>query len=489
MKLLTIKLDISTGPIYRQIKMSLQKAILQDILRAGEQLPSARTLAEQLQVNRHTVRVAYEELLAEGWIRTRERIGYFVADDFPQDCCAMPGPVQASGPGQLWEKLDRKNGPSKRLGRVEEANLAAIPYNLQSSVPDLRLFPAQELKSCFSRAMRQLTSHLDYHGARGDPLLLERLSDLLRQQRQLRTQEIILTQGSQEAIFMTASLLLKPGSTVAVEEKGYQPAWQCFRHFGAELVPIRLDKEGLVPEDLERKLQDRQIDLLYLTPLHQYPTTVTLTPARRMRIMNLLRDYRVPLLEDDYDHDVHFDSFPPLPMASQDPDQLVIYVSTLSKLIFPGARLGFMAVPPATLPWFVEMKAHTSRVNETLASRAVAFWIEDGGFERHLRRLRRIYQQRRDHLLECLATQAFFRDHCTFQAPQGGMNLWLDIGRDPKRVEEKAREQGLLLSGEHLYVTEEQRSEARHLRLGYAAHDEKEMQKALGILKKILQRG
>ncbi|WP_141735249.1 aminotransferase-like domain-containing protein [Oligoflexus tunisiensis] len=486
MKLLTIKLDDTSGPIYRQGKTSLEKAIRQGILRAGDQLPSARTLAEQLQVNRHTVRVAYEELLAEGWIRAEERIGYFVADDFPQENGIARNTVQASGPGLLWEQLHRKGKAHSRLGRVEEMNLAAFPYNLQSSVPDLRLFPVQELKSCFSRALRQLTSHLDYHGARGDPLLLECLSDLLRQQRQLGTQELILTQGSQEAIFMTASLLLKPGSVVAVEEKGYQPAWQCFRHFGAELMPIRLDGEGLVPEDLERKLQEGRIDLLYLTPLHQYPTTVTLTPARRARIMNLLRDFRVPLLEDDYDHDVHFDSLPPLPMAAQDTERLVIYVSTLSKLIFPGARLGFMAVPPESLPWFLEMKAYTSRVNETLASRAVALWIQDGGLGRHLRRLRRIYRERRDHLVEYLSNRGFFRDHCAFEAPQGGMNLWLDIGRNPQDIVEKAREAGLLLSGEHLYVTPERRPEARHLRLGYAAHDEREMKKALALLQKIL---
>lgn len=487
MNLLSIFVDQDAGPIYRQVASAVQRAIQRGILRAGEQLPSARELADQLQVNRHTVRAAYEELLAEGWIRAEERIGYFVANDFPQDFTGQPGLLRAAGPGLIWEKLKQSGAESSRLGRAEEPQVAAFPFNLQSSVPDLRLFPVQELKSCFSRALRQLTSHLDYHGAQGDPLLLSVLSDLVRQQRQLTAHELILTQGSQEAIFIAASLLLKPGCTVAVEEKGYQPAWQCFRHFGAELVPIRLDGEGIVPEDLERRLQEKRIDLLYLTPMHQYPTTVTLTPARRARIMSLLRTHRVPLLEDDYDHDVHFDSFPPLPMAAQDPEQLVIYVSTLSKLIFPGARLGFMAVPAATLPWFIQMKAFTSRVNETLASRAVALWIQEGGFERHLRRLRRIYRERRDHLLERLTAQAFFRDHCAFTAPLGGMNLWLDIGCHPGKIVEKARQQGLLLSGEHLYLTADRRHEARHLRLGYAAHDEREMKKGLGILQKILQ--
>ncbi len=486
MNLLTISLD-DKGPIYRQVTAAIQKAIQKGVLRAGEKLPSARLLADQLQVNRHTVRVAYEELLAEGWIRAAERIGYFVADDFPQALSSRSDSRCALGPGLLWEKLESRSAAGASLGRAAEAQVAAFPFNLQSSVPDLRLFPVQELKSCFSRALRQLTSHLDYHGARGDPLLLSLLGDVVRQQRQLTTHELILTQGSQEAIFIAASLLIKPGSAVAVEEKGYQPAWQCFQHFGAELVPIRLDQDGLIPEDLERRLQERRIDLLYLTPLHQYPTTVTLTPARRARVMSLLRAHRVPLLEDDYDHDVHFDSFPPLPMAAQDPEQLVIYVSTLSKLIFPGARLGFMAVPASTVPWFLQMKAFTSRVNETLASRAVALWIKDGGLERHLRRLRRIYHERRDHLLERLTTQSFFRDHCSFHAPQGGMNLWLDIGCHPEKIVERARTEGLLLSGEHLYLTADRQHEARHLRLGYAAHDEREMKKALSILQKVLQ--
>jgi len=487
MNLLTISLEKGSGPIYRQITQALRESIQRGLVQAGEVMPSARTLADQLQVNRHTVRVAYEELLAEGWIRSTERIGYFVADDFPQDYPIKTAASQAQGAGLLGELLEKRSAHRTWQGRTVQENLAAFPYNLQSSVPDLRLFPSTELKACFSRALRQLSSHLDYQGAQGDPVLLQLLSDVVRQQRQLGQHELILTQGSQEAIFITASLLLKEGSAVAVEEKGYQPAWQCFQHFGADLVPIRLDAEGIVPDELERVLQKRHIDLLYLTPLHQYPTTVTLSPARRARIMALLREYQVPLLEDDYDHDVHFDSFPPLPMAAQDPEQLVIYVSTLSKLIFPGARLGFMAVPKAALPYFLQIKAYTSRVNETLASRAVALWIQDGAFERHLRRLRRVYHERRDHLVERLAGNAFFRDHCSFEIPQGGMNLWLKIPCDTQSAADKARELGLLLSGEHLYLAPERRREASHLRLGYAAHDEREMNKALKILQRVLE--
>lgn len=486
MKLLNISVNKDHGPIYRQLAASLRQAIQADILRAGELLPSARSLAQDLHVNRHTVRVAYEELLAEGWIRAEERIGYFVASDFPRDPVSERASVPKTGEGVLFEKLTAMGHSKPWLGRADEPKLTTFPYNLQSSVPDLRLFPVQELRSSFSRALRQLTSHLDYYGVSGDPLLLEVLGHLVRQQRQLVNHELIVTQGSQEAIFIAASLLLKPGSAVAVEAKGYQPAWQCFQHFGAKLVPIPLDADGIIPEELERCLAADTIKLLYLTPLHQYPTTVTLTPARRAQVMQLLQRYRVPLLEDDYDHDVHFDSFPPLPMAAHDPDQLVLYVSTLSKLIFPGARLGFMAVPRPALPLFLQMKAYTSRVNETLASRTVALWIQDGGLERHLRRLRRVYQQRRDHLVERLSTRAFFQERCAFTIPKGGMNLWLDIGCNSKPVVEKARERGLLLSGEHLYLTPERQHEARHLRLGFAAHDEKEMDKALHILETVL---
>ncbi|MDQ3231425.1 MAG: PLP-dependent aminotransferase family protein [Pseudobdellovibrionaceae bacterium] len=487
MNLLNISLNEGPESLYRQVARALREAIQRGILRAGEPLPSARSLADQLQVNRHTVRIAYEELMAEGWIRAEERIGYFVAEDFPNEWAHAPLVIPPTLRGILFEKLDKWDRELNQLGRAGQENVGEYPYNLQSSVPDLRLFPVAELKSCFSRALRQLSSHLDYQGARGDPLLLSLLSDVVRQQRQLGQQELILTQGSQEAIFIAASLLLKPGSAVAVEEKGYQPAWQCFKHFGAELVPIRLDGEGVIPEDLERQLETRRIDLLYLTPLHQYPTTVTLTPARRARVMAVLREHRVPLLEDDYDHDVHFDSFPPLPMAAEDPEQLVIYVSTLSKLIFPGARLGFMAVPPAALPWFLQMKAYTSRVNETLASRAVALWMQDGGFGRHLRRLRRTYQGRRDHLVEQLETLSFFRQETSFVAPKGGMNLWLDLKRNPQVIAERARREGLLLSSEHLYLAPGRQHEARHLRLGFAAHDEREMNRALKILQRVMQ--
>lgn len=489
MKLLNIQINDGPLPIYRQVAEAIRRTVQGGILKSGDSLPSARSLAESLQVNRHTIRVAYEELVAEGWIVSEERRGYFVAADFPKELASPAAADRQVTQGILWETLSAQASSPIFPGRnAHDENLAAFPFNLQSSVPDLRLFPAHELKSCFSRALKQLSSHLDYSGVRGDPLLLSQLAEFVRRQRQLNSHEVLITQGSQEALFIAASLFLKPGCAVAVEEKGYQPAWQCFHHFGARLIPVRLDSEGICPEALESILQRQNIRLLYLTPLHQYPTTVGLSPARRIRVMALLHQYKVPLLEDDYDHDVHFDSFPPLPMAAQDPEQLVIYVSTLSKLIFPGARLGFMAVPPGVLPWFLQIKAFTSRVNETLASRAVALWMEEGGLERHIRRIRKTYHERRDHLLWCLQKDSFLSEACRYQAPKGGMNLWLDIGQHPASVTEHARAEGLLLSGGHLYMAPDDASQARHLRLGFASHNEREMTQALRILRNVLRR-
>ncbi len=481
MKSVHLELAPGSQAIYLKIASSLRDAVRAGRIAPGESLPSSRQLASRLGVNRHTVRAALEELVAEGWLEPQERIGYFVAADLPM---VRPLIVAKDNPlmGLINSRYASKDTKRTRVG----ASIRAARYNLESSMPDLRLLPARELRSCFQASMKMLSNHLDYDGVQGEPVLHDAVSTLLRQQRGLGDREIVITQGSQEAIYMVAQLFLRPGSHVVTEDPGYQPAWECFRYAGANLCHVPVDGEGMDSVRLEEEISKRRIDLIYLTPMHQYPTTVTLTPARRARIYALARRHRIPILEDDYDHDVHFDSFPPLPMAACDPDGLVIYISTLSKLIFPGARIGFLAVPEAILPAFLQIKKHTSRTNETLSGRAIGLWMRDGGFERHVRRLTRVYHQRRDHVVAALEDSSFFRNHCTFFVPKGGMNLWLDTRRSSVRVCEAAARKGLLLSGEHLYKSHPSHR-STHLRLGFTAHEETEMIKALQLLERAIK--
>lgn len=468
--------------------------IRKGILLPGEALPSSRTIASQIKLNRHTVRAALEELIAEGWIVANERKAYFVAPDFPKPAkrgqhfhATKESRRETAGSG-LANLIANSEVRAEKKNKLLNSKLPKHQFNLSSGVPDLRLLPVSELRSAFARAMRQLSAHLDFSGAQGDPLLLEMLKTQLRLQRSILDREVLITHGSQEAIAMTSDLLLGKNVTVAVEEIGYQPAWECFRKSGAEILPIKVDHEGICPKALESALNHHKIRLLYLTPLHQYPTTVTLTPGRRQQIVLLAERHKFAIFEDDYDHDVHFDSYPPAPMASDDPSGWVIYASTLSKVIFPGTRIGFMALPPKLLPFFLEQKKMLSRTNETLAARTIAIWMEEGGFDRHLRRLRKTYQQRRDHLVDYLRESPVFRSRVEFSVPKGGINLWLNTFCSTASLCLSAKNAGVLVSGEHEYVggDAKKKSLGTHLRLGYAAHTEAEMEVALKKLGKLI---
>jgi GntR family transcriptional regulator/MocR family aminotransferase len=459
-------------PGYLRIAEGLRQAIQSGRLKPGERLPSCRNLAAMLGVHRHTVNAATGELVAEGWLKGGARQAHRVAAVLPSEFFrsrAGKGAVRSSKT-IAW-----------RLVRQARARKAApddrryYRYVFAGGVPDLRLFPYDEFRACVAQALREAPTGLGGYGdPAGHPAFIERLSLYLRRVRALTGRRILVTHGSQEGMFLAAQLLLRPGDRVAMDELGFQPAWEAFRAAGAELVPVALDANGMIPDALEAALSKEPIRLICLTPHHQYPTTVTLPVERRQRIYELASRSGIPILEDDYDHEFHFRSHPIAPLASNDPCELVIYTSTLSKIMFPSMRLGFLAVPEAIYEPLVNLRAIMTRQNNIFLQDAVARWIDNGGFERHLRRMRRVYLERRDALVETLSAGRNAGLPLDWSVPDGGMALWLDCGVDADAVAREAKARKVLVTPESHYRFAGTRA-GTHLRLGYASQTPQEI--------------
>ena len=225
------------------------------------------------------------------------------------------------------------------------------------------------------------------------------------------------------ALSLTARALIRPGDAVAVEHPGYRPAWEAFRLAGAELVPIPVDERGVDVRTLERILRRRPIRAVYVTPHHQFPTTVTLSGPRRVKLLQLAAQEQFAVIEDDYDHEFHYSGRPVLPMASIDTEGRVIYIGTLSKVLAPGLRLGFVAATPDFIERLAAYRSFVDLQGDAVMECAIAELLDDGLLQRHVRKTRRIYRSR----LETLS--AALRRHLggflTFRNPSGGTAIWV----------------------------------------------------------------
>jgi GntR family transcriptional regulator/MocR family aminotransferase len=343
----------------------------------------------------------------------------------------------------------------------------------------------REFKSHLYDSLRD-TSLLSYGAPEGHPQLLEEVATYLRRVRGVDHREIVITHGSQEAIFLLAQLLIGPGDAVVVESLGYPPALEALRFSGATLVPVSVDQDGLDIEGLERAIAKHRIRMIYLTPLHQYPTMATYSASRRLALYELAQKHGILILEDDYDHEYHYTSQPIAPLASFDPAGLVLYVSTFSKVLFPSARVGFLAVPKPIGTEVARLKRISSRQNEQLMQAAIARWMKAGGFESHLRRMRRTYHSRRDAIVEDLYRWKKRFESLEFVEPDGGMAVWMNIGVDSSKFSSRADKASILVNPEQSYRLDGRAG--THLRLGFAGQTEAENRVALNEMFKILER-
>lgn len=471
------------GPVFLQIARAIAEAIRRGRLRPGTRLPGSRSLARALAVHRNTVIAAYDELTAEGWIRASEARGTFVSPALPE--------VKPRGFSDRSRVIERgRIGFDLRAPSFVHAEPAWSPPStdrargravlvMSGGIPDVRLVPTDELARAYRRALRRHAKVvLGYGDPQGHPRLRAALAGMLSSARGLAldADEVLVTRGSQMALDLVGRALLERGDVVAVEALGYRPAWEAFRQHGADLVPIPIEGDGLDVGVLESIARRKRLRAVYVTPHHQYPTTVTLSPSKRMALLDLAERHRLPIIEDDYDHEFHYDGRPILPLASADQGGVVIYIGTLSKILAPGLRLGYVVAPPPLLSRLRAHRIYVDRQGDQAVECAVADLLEEGHIQRHARRAKRIYHARRDLFVRALARA--LGDRLDFAVPPGGLALWVEArGVDVDAWCERALRRGAVFFTAKRFAFD---GRARPLaRLGFASLDEAEIAEAI----------
>ncbi len=417
---------------------AIVQAVRAGRLKPGARLPGSRRLAETMGVHRNTALAALRALEAEGWITTRPGAGTFVAADLP-DVEARP----FAGP-----RPGTPAAPGFDFAAAPEAPPAEPPPGalvLAGGVPDLRSVPVVALTRAWRRALTVAGGTLlSYGPPHGHPALRAALAQMVTRLRGLTAgaDDVLVTRGSQQALDLLARVLVRPGDVVAVEALGYPPAWSAFERAGARLVPLPVDDEGADVDALEAALAAGPVRAVYLTPHHQFPTMVPLSPARRLRLLALATRHRVAVIEDDYDHEFHHVGRPLHPLASADDAGVVVYVGTLSKVLAPGLRAGFVVAPRPLIDRLAAERRVVDRQGDRALEAALAELLEDGEVQRHARRMRRVYGARRAALVEAL--RAHVGDALRFDQPPGGLALWARyVGDDFAGWVRRCRERGV----------------------------------------------
>ena len=397
--------DLS-GEIYRQ----LRRAILDGRLRPGDLLPPSRVLARGLAVSRSTVSVAYDRLGGEGFVRSRVGAGTFVSANVVRASRDQKG-SRADGALRarpVWEAIPLTS-PFARQAR----------FDFRSGVPDASLFPYERWRRLMARGLRSDDVSAGVYGhPAGHSGLREAIARHIGISRgvQASPDDITITNGIQQALDVVARVLLSPGDRVGVEDPGYPPPKRLFESLGLRIVGAPVDADGIVVDALPRHTR-----LAYVTPSHQYPLGVPMALSRRLALLAWAERSNAAVVEDDYDSEFRFGGRPIEPLQTLDATGRVVYVGSFSKTMLPSLRLGFLVTPPSLRGAVHRAKYVTDWHTPMLAQAALARFIDDGGFARHIRRMSGIYQARHAMLTNGLARE--LAEHLEVVPSNAGLHI------------------------------------------------------------------
>lgn len=443
----------------RQLHECLRAAIRDGTLAAGTRLASSRTLAAELNVARNSVLYAYEQLACEGYVMG-DRRGTVVAAIASQASAEAAAPLE-TGQHQMLSRRARQLRPV--FGAADMMG----PF--VAGVPALDTFPLALWRRMLERAWRGITPRkLNYSDPCGEPELRAAVADYLRASRGVlcEASQVLITDGTQSSLDLCARACADEGDTVWLEDPGYAGALAAFRGAGLKVHGIALDDEGIAPQPAHWR--DAPPKLIYTTPSHQYPLGTVMSLPRRLALIGAARAAGALIIEDDYDSEFRHDG-PPLPaMQGLAPDAPVLYLGTFSKTMFPSLRIGYIVAPPGLAPALADMCAQSAARGRVADQLAVAEFLRSGQFALHLRRMRRLYRQRRDALQAALARH--LDGAALVQGASAGMHLALrftDPARDDQAVAVRLLDVGIVAHPLSLHAVGEA-PRCRGLMLGYA---------------------
>ena len=475
--------------LYQQIKMYLRQGILSGSLAPDTRLPASRPLAQSLGVNRITVESAYAELEAEGLVFSRLGSGTYV---LPPDPLVQLPKNSPDAPWPLWQQSLQVQG-SMTANRFADGMPKPTGHpgliSFASGIGDANLFPAEDFRKALQAVMRRDGSAaLDYGEHNGHGPLRESIAHILASQGiQTQPQNVLITAGSQQALSLVSQVLLKPGDSILVESPTYPGALELFRALDFNVVGIPVDGHGMQVEELETLLQQHHPKLIYTIPTFHNPTGTCLSGTRRRQLIVLADRYNVPILEDDFVGDLRYEGRVQPALKALDPGGRVIYVSTFSKMLMPGLRVGFLAAEGPIYDCLVDFKRVNDLATSTLVQRALEAYVTVGRYQAHLRRSCQLFRKRRDVMLS--AIRRYLPESVQLETPQGGLFVWLQLPEnvDAEKLLPFAREEGVDFALGNRFFPEETNGRS-WLRLNFVVQTPDQINEGMKRLGKAIRR-
>jgi len=415
-------------PLYQQIETYLRQGIFSGSLAADTRLPASRQLARDLGINRITVENAYAVLETDGLIYSKMGSGTYVLPPNPLLAFSKEKP---DAPWPLWQQNLEAEGRPLNTKSLEEVSKRAVRHSrlisFASGIGDAHLFPAEDFRKVLQTVMRRDgIAALDYGEPNGHSPLRETITHILASQGlQTRSENVLITAGSQQALSLVSQLLLKPGDVIMVESPTYSGALDLFRALGFNVVGVPVDRHGMQVEALEKLLQQHHPKLIYTIPTFHNPTGTCLSSQRRIQLIVLADRYNIPILEDDFVGDLRYEGRNYPALKALDPGGRVIYVSTFSKILMPGLRVGFLVAEGPIYQRLVNFKRVNDLATSTLIQRALEAYVTVGRYQSYLRRSCQIFRKRRDAMLS--AIHRYLPAEIELDPPQGGLFIWLRL--------------------------------------------------------------
>lgn len=463
--------------IYMQISNQLINAIQRGVLPFGIKLPGTRALSIILQVHRNTIVAAYDELFAQGWVESLPNKGTFVIGKNQEK------PFQIKD----FEKNNLEHYPKSTGFSFKTSNILDNPfeysnceYIFNDGVPDIRLTQIDHHSRIYSSILKRKAHKIGKYNQDGSEFFKKNLSQFLNASRGLPISKnnLLITRSTEMSIYIVSEILLSEGDIVLVGELSYFSVNMIFQKTGVKIQPISIDDEGINVEEVREVCKKQKIRMLYLTPHHHYPTTVTLSAKRRLELLNLANEFGFIILEDDYDYDFHYDKSPILPLASADTNGMVIYIGSFGKSLVPGFRTGFIVAPENLMTEMRKYLGIIDRQGDVLMEHVLGEMIAEGEINRYLKKSLKTYQERRDYFVSLLEQN--LGEYIDFQKPSGGLAVWMKwkIPLNLMQLSKNCAQNNLFIPKTLLY----QNKNLTAMRLGFGNLNLTEMDKSIEIL-------